>query len=171
MAARDRVGQDVAKEIVIERVFDMFTQPEHLRNWWGPKEAHVTVSEFEARPAGRFFFGERGPDGAMHYNTGVVREIEPPSRLVFTLYFADADGRRVPPPAGTGLPATWDDEIVTLVTFSAEGRRTRVTIRVQSGFTPEWGEGARMGWAESLDKLGEAIADVMAIQPSAQSEL
>jgi len=64
-----------------------------------------------------------------------------------------------------------DDEIVTLVTFSAEGRRTRVTIRVQSGFTPEWGEGARMGWAESLDKLGEAIADDMAIQPSAQTEL
>lgn len=178
MAARDRVGQDVAEEIVIERVYDaprervfeMFTQPEHLRNWWGPKKAEVTVSEFEARPAGRFFFGERGPDGAMVYNTGVVREIEPPSRLVFTLYFADADGRRVPPPAGSGLPATWDEEIATLVTFAAEGRRTRVTIRVQSGFTPAWGEGARIGWAEALDKLGKAIADDTAVQPSARSE-
>jgi len=45
------------------------------------------------------------------------------------------------------------------VTFSAEGRRTRMTIRTLSGFTAEWGEMARVGWAEALDKLGIAIAD------------
>ena len=117
------------------------------------------VSEFEAHPGGKFFFGERGPDGAMHYNAGVVREIERLSRLVFALHFADADRGRVAPPAGSGLPGSWDDDIVTSVTFSAEGRRTHVTIRVQSGFTAEWSEGARVGWGESLDKLGDAIAD------------
>ena len=93
----------------------------------------------------------------MHYNAGVVREIEPPSRVVFTMYFADADRRRVAPPAGTGLPDTWDEEIVTSVTFSSEGRRTRMTIRTLSGFTAEWAKKARLGWAESLDKLAQAI--------------
>ena len=119
----------------------------------------VTVSEFEARPGGNFFFGERGPDGAMVYVAGVVREIERPSRLVFALHVVDADRRRVAPPAHSGLPVSWDDDIVTSVTFGTEGRRTRLTIRVQSGFTAAWGEGARMGWAQSLDKLGAAIAD------------
>jgi uncharacterized protein YndB with AHSA1/START domain len=122
---------------------------------------NVTVSEFEAHPGGKFFFGERGPDGATLYVTGVVREIERPSRLVFALHFADADRRRVAPPAGVGLPGSWDDDIVTSVTFSAEGRRTRLTIRIQSGFTAEWGEMARGGWGESLDKLGDAIAEDM----------
>jgi uncharacterized protein YndB with AHSA1/START domain len=177
MAAEDSVAKDlVTKEIVIERVydaprervFDVFTQPEHLRKWWGPKMVDVTVSEFEARPGGKFFFGERGPDGATIYVAGVVRDIERPSRLVFALHFVDADRRRVAPPAHSGLPGSWDEDIVTSVTFGAEGRRTRLTIRVQSGFTAAWGEGARLGWAESLDKLGDAIADDMKVAPAGE---
>jgi uncharacterized protein YndB with AHSA1/START domain len=131
----------------------------------------VSTTEFEARPGGKIFLGQRGPDGATHYNAGVVREIERPSRLVFTMYFADADRRRVAPPAGTGLPRTWDEEIVTLVTFSAEGRRTRVTIRTLSGFTAEWAEKARLGWGESLDKLRYAVADDMTVLPQGEREI
>src|SRR6266576_2723323 len=121
MAARDDVVEMPIKELVIERVFDaprerifdVFTQPEHLQKWWGPKMVGI--------------------------------------------HFADADRRRVAPPAGTGLPANWNDDIVTLVTFSSEGRRTRMTIRTLSGFTAEWGEKARFGWAQSLDKLEHAL--------------
>ncbi len=179
MAARDNVVEVPIKELVIERVFDaprervfdVFTQPEHLQKWWGPKRLSVPTAEFEARPGGKIFLGQRGPDGAMHYNAGVVREIERPSRVVFTMYFADADRRRVAPPAGAGLPGTWDEEIVTLVTFSAEGRRTRVIIRTLSGFTAEWGEKARVGWAESLDKLGYAVADDMTVAPQGEREI
>ena len=165
MGARNNVTDMPTKEFVIERVFDaprervfdVFTKPEHLQKWWGPKMMSVPIAEFEARPGGKIFLGQRSPDGAMHYNAGVVREIEPPSRVVFTMYFADADRRRVAPPAGTGLPDTWDEEIVTSVTFSSEGRRTRMTIRTLSGFTAEWAKKARLGWAESLDKLAQAI--------------
>ena len=107
-------------------------------------------------PAG-IFIGERALDGTMVYIAGVVREIERPSRLVFAIHFADADRRRVAPPAHSGLGDTWDDEIVTLATFSTEGRRTRMTIRTLSGFTAEWGEKARFGWAQSLDKLEHAL--------------
>jgi len=32
-----------------------------------------------------------------------------------------------------------------------------MTIRTLSGFTAEWGEKARFGWAESLDKLERAL--------------
>ena len=45
MAARDNVVKMPIKELVIERVFDaprervfdVFTQPEHVQKWWGPK--------------------------------------------------------------------------------------------------------------------------------------
>jgi uncharacterized protein YndB with AHSA1/START domain len=155
-----------------ERVFDVFTQPEHLQKWWGPKMVGIPVAEFDARPGGKIFIAERPPDGAMHYIAGVVREIERPSRVVFAIHFADADRTRVAPPAGAGLPATWDEEIVSSVTFSAEGRRTRVTIRTQrSGVTAEWGEMARAGWGESLDKLGYAIADDMHVTPTGDREI
>src|SRR5205814_4514367 len=170
MAASSVADEVASKEIVIERVFDaprervfdLFTQPEHLQKWWGPKGVGIPLAEFEARPDGKIFIAERALDGTMVYIAGVVREIERPSRLVFAIHFADADRRRVAPPAGAGLPATWDDDIVTLVTFSAEGARTRVSIRTLSGFTAEWGEKARMGWGEALDKLRDAVADDMA---------
>jgi len=165
MAARDNVVEMPIKELVIERVFDaprervfdVFTQPEHVEKWWGPKGVSNTVAEFEARPGGKIFIAERALDGATIYIAGVVREIERPSRVLYAIHFADAERRRVAPPAHSGLGDTWDDEIVTLVTFSAEGQRTRMTIRTLSGFTAEWGEKARFGWAESLDKLEHAL--------------
>jgi uncharacterized protein YndB with AHSA1/START domain len=180
MAAGDNVVTVPNEELVMdrvfdaprERVFDLFTQPEHLQKWWGPKTFSVPISEFEARPGGRIFLGQRGPDGAMHYNAGVVHEIERPSRLVFAIHFADADRRRVAPPPGTGLRDTWDAEIVSSVTFSAEGRRTRVTIHViRSGVTPEWIEMARVGWREALDKLAYAVVDDMRVVASGEREI
>src|SRR2546428_2695027 len=179
MAVRDNVVEVPTKELVIERVFDaprervfdVFTQPEHLQKWWGPKIVGIPVAEFEARPGGKIFIAERAPDGAMNFIAGVVREIERPSRVVFAIHFADADRKRVAPPAHSGLGDTWDDDIVTLVTFSAEGRRTRMTIRTLSGFTAEWGEKARFGWAEALDKLGYAVADDMTVAPQGEREI
>jgi uncharacterized protein YndB with AHSA1/START domain len=169
MAARDSVAEDMAtKELVIERVFDaprervfdVFTQPEHLKKWWGPKMVDIPAAEFDARPGGKIFIAERARDGAMNYIVGVVREIERPSQVVFAIHFADADRRRVAPPAGAGLPDNWGDDIVSSVTFSAEGQRTRVTIRTLSGFTAEWGKLARVGWGEALDKLDQVIASL-----------
>src|SRR5438105_7404114 len=101
-----------------ERVFDVFTQPEHVEKWWGPKGVSNTVAEFEARPGGKIFIAERALDGATIYIAGVVREIERPSRVLYAIHFADAERRRLAPPAHRGLGDTWDDEIVTLVTFS-----------------------------------------------------
>src|SRR5439155_15215343 len=180
MAARDNVVEVPTKELVIERVFDsprerifdVFTQPEHLQKWWGPKMVGIPVAEFETRRGGKIFIAERAPDGAMVYIAGVVREIERPSRLVFAIHFADADGRRVAPPAGTGLPHNWEDEIVSNVTFTAEGRRTRVTVRhKRSGITAEWFEMARAGWGESFDKLGYAVVDDMTVAAPGEREI
>src|SRR2546430_11164946 len=110
MAARDNVVEMPIKELVIERVFDaprervfdVFTQPEHLQKWWGPMGVGIPLAEFEVRPSGKIFIGERALDGTMVYIAGVVREIERPSRLVFPIHFAHAHPRRLPPPAPPG---------------------------------------------------------------------
>src|ERR1700738_831901 len=117
----------------------------------------ISVAEFDARPGGTLCLGERYLDGAVIYLAGVVREIERPSRLVFAMHFANEKRERVSPPALSGLGGAWDGEIVSDVTFKAEGQRTRVTIRNErSGVTAEWSEKARYGWGQALDKLGHA---------------
>lgn len=167
MAASDSVVKLPSEDLVVERlfnaprerVFDAFTKPDHLRKWWGPKPADIGVAEFDARPGGKVFLGERYPDGSRVYLAGVVREIEPPSRLVFAIHFANESGARVSPPPHSSLGAAWDGEIVSHVTFSVDGPRTRVTIRTErSGVTAEWSEKARFGWGESLDKLDAVLA-------------
>src|SRR2546429_2627611 len=155
-----------------ERVFDVFTQAEHVQKWWGPEMVGIPFAEFEARTGGKIFIAERGPDGATIYIAGVVREIERPSRVVFAIHFADADRRRVAPPARSGLGDTWEEEIVSSVTFSAEGRRTRVTVRVtRSGLTADFMEGARGGWGQTLDKLGYAVVDDMTVAAPGEREI
>ena len=179
MAARSSVADVGSKDLVIERVFDaprermfdMFTRPEHLEKWFGPKMVGHPVTEFEARPGGKIFIGERSASGTL-YLAGEVREIERPSRLVFAFHFANEKGERVSPPSRAGLPAAWDAEMVTTVTLIAEGQRTRVTITAhRTGVTDEWLAGARYGWGESLDKLGYAIADDMKVTPAGDREI
>jgi uncharacterized protein YndB with AHSA1/START domain len=111
-------------------------------------------------------------DGGVNYIAGTVREIERPSRLVFAIHFANEKRERVSPPAHSALGAAWDGEIVSDLTFSAEGRRTRVTIRTpRSGVTAEWAKLARLGWGESLDKLDYAIADDMKVAPAGERDI
>src|SRR2546421_8816308 len=113
--AEDTAGTEIVIERVFdaprERVFDVFTQSEHLQKWWGPKMFSVPITEFEARPGGKIFLGQRGPDGAMHYNAGVVREIERPSRLLFSIHFARADPPPRRPPAGPGVSVHREPEV------------------------------------------------------------
>jgi uncharacterized protein YndB with AHSA1/START domain len=180
MGARDNVVEMPIKELVIERVFDaprervfdVFTQSEHLQKWWGPKMVGNLIAEFDGRPGGAMFIAERHASGAMLYLAGSVREIERPSRLVFAFHYANEKRERVSPPARSGLPATWAEEIVTTVTLSAEGPRTRVTISTHlSDDMAVWGGRAREGWAQTLDKIGYAIADDMTVAPQGEREI
>jgi uncharacterized protein YndB with AHSA1/START domain len=178
MAGGDSVVEVPTKELVIERVFDaprervfeMFTKPEHLQKWWGPKKVGIAVAEIDARPGGELFIAERWPDGAMTYEFGVVREIIAPSRVVFAFHFVDEKRRRIPF-VRAGVSDDWRGEIVQEATLAAEGTRTRVTIRLTGFPSAKWGEMAKIGANENLDRLGYAVADDMTVTPAGDREI
>lgn len=37
----------------INKVFRAWTDPEHLKNWWGPNGFTNTIHEFDLRPGGK----------------------------------------------------------------------------------------------------------------------
>ncbi|MCU1383021.1 MAG: Activator of Hsp90 ATPase 1 family protein [Acidobacteria bacterium] len=98
------------RDIVITRrfaaprtvVFEAWTSPGHVAQWWDPNGLPLTVCEIDLRPNGRFRFVTHGSNA--HPFTGVYREIAPPARLVFatpspsgaesvgTLVFSESDG-------------------------------------------------------------------------------
>ena len=63
-------------------IFAAFERPDRLARWWGPDGFTSTFERFEFVPGGRWDFVMHGPNGAGYPNEIVVREIEPPTRIV-----------------------------------------------------------------------------------------
>lgn len=97
-------------------VFEVMSQPEHVREWWGRlgDGYSVPVCEIDLRVGGKWKFVNRHPKGeAVFY--GEYLEIEAPVRLVYTEIFADFPDS----------PSTVTSELV------AEGGKTRLTATVR----------------------------------------
>src|ERR671913_789209 len=71
-------------------VFEAMSKPEHVKRWWGclGEGYSVPVCEIDLRPGGKWRFVNRHPKGEAEFY-GEYREINPPSRLVFTEIFED----------------------------------------------------------------------------------
>ena len=61
-------------------VFDAWTKPEQIAEWWDPTGARLVTCEIDLRPGGLFRFVN---DGHSPPFTGTYAVIERPSRLVF----------------------------------------------------------------------------------------
>lgn len=153
-----------------ERVFEVLTKPEHIQKWWGPKGVGITTVEIDARADGQLFVAERWRDGSMNYFAGVVREATPPSRVVYAFHFVDEKRRRISLDRAAA-PADWTGEIVQEATLAAEGERTRVTIRLTGFPSDRWGEMAKLGLAESFERLRNAVVDDMRVTPAGDREI
>ena len=117
------------QEFVVERqftaprtlMFQVFTQPEHLKRWWAPQPYTIPVCTIDLRPGGIWHYCMRSPENQDQWARCVYREIVPPEKLVYTTTFADEQANPTP-----GMP-----EHLTTVLFTEEGNKTRVTTRVQ----------------------------------------
>ena len=97
-------------------VFEAMTKPEHIKEWWGRlgEGYSVPVCEVDFRVGGKWRFVNRHPQGEAAFH-GEYREIQAPSRVVFTEIFED-------------FPDTVS--VVTSV-LSEEGTKTRFTATVR----------------------------------------
>ncbi|MBS1212563.1 MAG: polyketide cyclase [Proteobacteria bacterium] len=66
-----------------ERLFEAWSDPEHLASWWGPKDFTNTFQEFDLRPGGIWRFVMHGPDGTDYPNESIFVEVVDPERIVF----------------------------------------------------------------------------------------
>jgi uncharacterized protein YndB with AHSA1/START domain len=134
-----------------ELVFEAWTDPKHLAQWWGPNGFTTTTSAFDMRPGGVWRFVMHGPDGCDYENRITFDEIVKPERLVYH----HGGGDDVEPV-----------QFRTTVTFEDLGGRTRLTMR---GVFPSAAERARVikeygadkGLVQTLARLGDYVAKMM----------
>ena len=146
-------------EIVITRVFDaprelvwrMWTEPEHVVQWWGPKGFTTTIHEMDVRPGGIWRHTMHGPDGTDYPNKSVFIEVVKPERIVFS----HVGGKKGNPVAQFQM--TW--------TFEAQGSKTKLTIRqlypsaaARDQVVKEYG--AIEGGKQTLERLAEHLAKI-----------
>lgn len=78
LATRRSIRADASK------LFRMWTQPQHLRNWWGPKGVRCSDAEVDLRVGGSYRIANRFPDGKVVWIAGEFEVIDPPRKLVYT---------------------------------------------------------------------------------------
>jgi uncharacterized glyoxalase superfamily protein PhnB/uncharacterized protein YndB with AHSA1/START domain len=66
-----------------ELVWEVWTKPEHIKNWWGPTGFTNTIFSMEVKPGGVWDFIMHGPDGTDYKNKSIYKEIIKPERIVF----------------------------------------------------------------------------------------
>ena len=151
------------EDLVITRVFDApralvwhaWTDPEHMKRWWGPKGFTSPSCTMDVRVGGRFLWCMRSAQGKEYWNTGVYREIVPLERIVYTDSFADPQGNVVPA-SHYGMPDDVPLENLITVTFTEQDGRTTMTVRHAMPPGP-MADMAKGGWNGSFDKLAASL--------------
>lgn len=133
-------------------VWDAFTKPEHLTQWWGPHHFHAPRAAADLRVGGIIEVDMRGPDGFAATSRALIREIDPPKRLVVSSTAFPGDD---------GKPQL---EVLQTVTFEETDGKTTLTVRAEviratEALVPGV-MGMHEGWSQSLDKLGTYLARV-----------
>ena len=80
---RDLVLQRVIP-VPLAKVWEAWTTPEQLKQWFCPLPWKVVACEVDLRPGGVFGTTMRGPAGEEHASEGCYLEIVPHKRLVWT---------------------------------------------------------------------------------------
>lgn len=144
----------------IEMVWNAWTDPEHVKRWWGPKHYSSPSCEIDLRVGGKYVFCMRAPQemgGGDSYTSGVYTKIVPMQRLEFTQGLSDKDGSPIDP-AQIGMPPDFPAEIRTTVEFKAKGSLTELKITEYDWPVGQMSVFSYAGMQQSMDKLSESLA-------------
>lgn len=140
----------------VDLIWQMWTEPDHFKEWYGPDGASVPAAQMDVRVGGRRLvcMEMQTPDGAMRmWFTGEYCEVVEKERLVYTESTADENGN-VLSPADMGMSE--DHPVTTTVTVELEDLEGRTRMVVTHAGIPADSPGAA-GWAMALDKLAARV--------------
>ncbi|MQA91107.1 MAG: SRPBCC domain-containing protein [Gemmatimonas sp.] len=131
-----------------ETLFRAWTDPRELRNWWRMEEPGWGFAEasVDLRVGGRYRLGMTDPAGNAHVATGEYREVQRPTRLVFTWDW--------------GNPAHRVGEtLVTVELHPAEAGTTELVLTHERFAEPEKVASHERGWAQLFNLLDRFITE------------
>jgi uncharacterized protein YndB with AHSA1/START domain len=130
-----------------EMVFEAWTDPQQVVQWWGPYGFTTTIHEMDVRPGGVWRFVMHGPDGTDYDNHVVFDQVVKPEPLVYR--------------HGGGEENDIKEFHVTVTFDEDDGGKTRLTLRLVAESPAERDRmvefGALEGGKQTLERLAEYL--------------
>jgi uncharacterized protein YndB with AHSA1/START domain len=135
-ANKTRITVETTVNAPVEKVWHLFTTPEHITNWNNASDDwHTPSAENDLRTGGEFVYKMAAKDGSYAFDFGgVYDEVQTNKRIAYTI----ADGRKV------------------TISFNGNGNETKVveTFDAESTHSVEMQKG---GWQAILDNFKKYV--------------
>lgn len=129
----------------IELVWEAWTQPEHIAQWWGPKGTSLKVVEHNFKVGGKWKYVMPMPNGSEFISEGEYSEIEKHKKIVTSANFR---------------PMTEGVEIRAI--FEKSGDKTNFTFSVVHPTEEYCRQQEKMGfyngWGSAFDRLAAFVS-------------
>lgn len=142
-------------------VWEVYSQPEHLANWFAPKGVRMTHNAMDFRVDGTFHYCQSMENGVTVWGLWKFREIQAPEKIVLMQHFSDASGGVARNPWN----ANWPLCTLSTTTFTEQDGGTLLTIEwdpyeaseAEQATFLEGHSSMRPGWSSVLDRLEEYL--------------
>ncbi|TAL69870.1 MAG: SRPBCC domain-containing protein [Bacteroidetes bacterium] len=149
----------------LELVWKVWTKPEHLNRWWGPKGYTMLTNKLDLKPGGIFHYKMKSPDGQIMWGKFVFREIIELEKLVFVVSFSDEFGNILRHP----LSMTWPLEVLSAVSFTEKEGKTLLSIsgipinatKEEEKTFADGLESMNQGWKGTFEQLEEYLNKII----------
>ena len=143
-------------------VWEVYSKPEHLQHWLGPKGSTVTHSELDFRVGGSYHYAMTIEGGMELWGKWLFRELHAPEKMVLVQCFSDPQGGVTRNPwaptwplythSTTMLTEQDGGTLMTLVWKSYEATEEESAL-----FAASHGS-LNQGWSGNIDVLDDYLA-------------
>ncbi|NLR80388.1 SRPBCC domain-containing protein [Chitinophaga eiseniae] len=158
----------MAKQVAVSRIFnapvemvwELWTEPELVKRWWGPKHFTSPVAKLDFREGGRSIVSMKAPKemgGQEFYSVWEYKRIIPLEIIEFIQSLSDSEGNKTDP-VKLGMPPDFPIDIKTVVTFrEVADDKTEMTVTEYAEFGTI-SNFAQIGLEQSVEKMAAIFA-------------
>lgn len=141
----------------LDLVWDAWTKPEMLDQWWGPKPWRAETKEMDFREGGRWIYAMVSPEKAAGWSLVEFVKIEPKVSFTTKNSFCDEKGN----PINTGFTSS-----LTTNSFKAGTGTTTVQIVKQMANLAELEQFIATGYKEGVTMMMRSLEEYLLTQTS-----
>jgi uncharacterized protein YndB with AHSA1/START domain len=143
-------------------VWEVYSKPEHLVNWFGPKGSTMPHCALDFRAGGTFHYSMKTGEGMELWGKWLLRELAEPEKIVLVQHFSDPQGGVTRNP----WAPTWPLYTLSTTTLTEQDGGTLMTLvwapyeanEEESALFAASHDSMTQGWSGNIDVLEDYLS-------------